>query len=72
MNIRIETLTRRLRHGGRTSDVCSFLKWERHEIDTAQCIREFREHNKIDDRFTIIEDDFIEWLNSLGYRRYDG
>ena len=72
MNVRIETLTRYLRHGGRTADVQTFLKWERSEIDTAQAIREFRQHNKITERLTILEVDFVEWLNGLGYRRYDG
>lgn len=41
----------------------------RGEITAKECIAQFRINNKITERLPIIEDEFIEWLWSLGYRR---
>ena len=70
-NIRIEVMVKYLRPQARWQDVGSFRRWEGGHITTAECIAEFRAHNEITERMPIPEDDFTEWLNSLGYRRYE-
>ena len=52
-----------------TQDSIIFYRWERGEISTASCLRRFREHNMIGDRYDISQIEFELWLNSLGYIR---
>ena len=52
-----------------TQDSIIFYRWERGEISTASCLRRFREHNMVGDRYDISQIEFELWLNSLGYIR---
>ena len=52
-----------------TQDSIIFYRWERGEISPASCLRRFREHNMIGDRYDISQIEFELWLNSLGYIR---
>ena len=66
---RIEVMVRYLRHSAIAKDTKIFNQYMRGEIEIKECISRFRKNNGIPERFTIIEDEFIEWLWSLGYRR---
>lgn len=50
-------------------DKILFQRWERKEIEIPQVIRLFRWNNGVRENFHINENDFIYWLNSLGYKR---
>lgn len=52
-----------------TQDSIIFYRWERGEISTASCLRRFREHNMVGERYDISQTEFEQWLNSLGYIR---
>ena len=56
----------------RDKDIATFKKWEGRVINTDEAIRQFKDNNFIDDRVKIDNVIFEYWLNSLGYRRYDG
>lgn len=62
-------MVRYLKKSARTKDTKIFNQYMRGEISAKECIAQFRKNNGITERFTIIEDEFIEWLWSLGYRR---
>ena len=68
-SIRIEVLVKYLKKRSAVADKKTFNAWMYDQIDTDECIRQFRENNDITERMPIIEDEFIEWLGSLGYRR---
>lgn len=46
----------------------AFKKWERKEIDIDECIRRFTRNNNIRE-YDFTTDEFVLWMNSLGYRR---
>ncbi len=69
---RIDVIRKQLKPSARYPDMKIFNQWVNHEIDTKECIRQFRKNNKISDRLVIIDDEFEEWLRTLGYWRYNG
>ena len=68
-SIRTEVMVMYLKHRARHYDKATFNAWMYEQISTAECIRQFRQHNDITERMPILEEDFVEWLWSLGYRR---
>lgn len=62
-------MVRYLKKSARNKDTKIFNQYMRGEITAKECIAQFRINNKITERLPIIEDEFIEWLWSLGYRR---
>ena len=68
-SIRIEVLVKYLKKRSSYADKAIFTKWMDNEVTTEECIRQFRQNNQITERMPIIEDEFVEWLGSLGYRR---
>ena len=54
-----------------SKDKILFGKWEDRRVNTIAVISRFRINNRIPEKVSISEDDFIEWLCSLGYRRED-
>ena len=58
-----------LKRSARDNDVKIFNQWSRCEIETKECINEFRKNNNIDERLIILENEFTSWLHSLGYYR---
>ena len=51
-------------------DKVLFGKWEEYKVNTSTVISRFRINNRIPKRIEIDEDEFTDWLHSLGYRRY--
>ena len=51
-------------------DKAVFQKWIERKIDDEECLRLFRENNKINSKIEIDIDMFIYWLNGLGWYRY--
>ena len=68
-SIRIEVMVKYLKYRTRPLDKAIFTKWMYNKMTTEECISEFRKNNNITERMPIIEDEFVEWLGSLGYRR---
>ena len=66
---RIEVMKRYLKKSARYKDTKLFNQYMREEITAKECIAQFRKNNGITERLVIIEDEFVEWLWSLGYRR---
>lgn len=63
-------ISKYLKHteGCALKDCTTFNMWMESEISDEECYELFIKHNKIrKPEFTIEE--FIEWLNSLGYRK---
>ena len=54
---------------GRDRDRALFSSWEREEISTFECAREFLKNNNRRQTDYINALDFKLWLNSLGYIR---
>lgn len=50
-------------------DQKTFNAWFRKEITTEECIKRFKENNKIKSDFIIDVELFEYWLYGLGYRR---
>ena len=67
--VRIDNMVRYLKKSARNKDTKIFNQYMRGEITAKECIAQFRINNNITERLPIIEDEFIEWLWSLGYRR---
>ena len=53
----------------RNLDVSLFNSWEEGKISTETTIKWFKKNNRIPDRVFIGKDEFVKWLNSLGYIR---
>lgn len=53
-------------------DNATFGKWEDKEISTEECIEEFKQNNYIDYKIKIKPEEFVRWLNGLGWKRYEG
>lgn len=70
-SIRIDYLLKYLKSYAIENDKTIFNKWEKGLITTDECISLFRIHNDVNERMPIIRDEFVEWLNSLGYKRYE-
>lgn len=66
---RINVMKRYLKPSASYKDSKIFNDYMRGDITAKECLLKFRENNNIPERFTIIEDEFVEWLWSLGYRR---
>lgn len=66
---RINVLKRYLKRSGRARDIKAFNQYMKGEISIKECIDCFRYNNKISPRMPILEDEFREWLWTLGYRR---
>ena len=54
-----------------SKDKILFGKWEDRRVNTLAVISRFRINNRIPEKVMIGEDEFTEWLYSLGYRRED-
>ena len=55
-------------HSSETLDKLTFTKYQKKEIDIKKCLQEFYENNHIPkDLRNIEEQEFMSWLNSLGY-----
>lgn len=52
-----------------TDDKRAMKQWETGRIDTDELIKSVCEHNAIPCGIGIIGSDFVEWVESLGYRR---
>ena len=52
-----------------SKDKILFGKWEDRRVNTLAVINRFRINNRIPEKVSIGEDEFTEWLYSLGYRR---
>lgn len=52
-----------------SSDSGTFKRWENKQITTAKALMEFKIHNKIDLNKQFDEQEFENWLRSLGYIR---
>lgn len=50
-------------------DKGTFNNWMDGVITTKQAIREFKENNHLENDEYIDENEFIEWLRSIGYWR---
>ena len=55
----------------RNKDVTTFKKWEENKISLDEALEEFRNNNNVDERIKIEKGNFRNWLNSLGYIRYE-
>lgn len=67
--VRIEVMVRYLKRSARNKDTKIFNQYMCGEITAKECIAQFRNNNGITERLVIIEDEFVEWLATLGYRR---
>ena len=67
--IRIEIMVKYLKKRSAVADKKTFNAWMYDQIDTDECIRQFRENNDITERMPIIKDEFVQWLGTLGYRK---
>lgn len=63
-------LVENLKRTARDDDVRIFRQWENGEISIDEVISLFRKHNNIRSLLYISNNDMIEFMNSLGYRRY--
>ena len=50
------------------NDCSTFAKWQNRAITTEMLIREFKKNNRIRHE-EITEEEMIEWLKSIGWRR---
>lgn len=50
------------------NDCSTFAKWQNGAITTEMLIREFKKNNRIRHE-EITEEEMIEWLKSIGWRR---
>lgn len=50
-------------------DKKNFELWRNNQITTGICLERFREANSIPYGHEIKEEDFIEWLEFIGYKR---
>lgn len=73
MNINMREWITYLNSSGSTAskDKILFGKWEDRRVNTLAVISRFRINNRIPEKVMISEDEFTEWLYSLGYRRED-
>lgn len=53
----------------RDKDRALFIRWERGQISTYMCVKEFLKNNQRKQTDYINALDFKQWLNSLGYLR---
>ena len=50
------------------NDCSAFARWQNGQITTEMCIREFKKNNRIRHE-EIGEEEFTDWLRSIGWRR---
>lgn len=52
-----------------SNDKAIFTKWSYGQITTGEAIKRFKRSNNMPYYVNIEPDDFIRWINSIGYRR---
>lgn len=58
-----------LLHSSASADKAIFTKWAHGQITIGETIKRFKRSNNMPYYVNIEPDEFISWLNSIGYRR---
>ena len=74
MELDFDVIRKHLKHGNEREDKEMFQKWSLGYIETERVIKYFCHSNKVptEEKRFIQPENFVSWLNSLGYRRKDG